>query len=155
MAGQLYRVWADKREGKLWVLHVTPEAGPVKTDEARDLVLHRQLIEEGFLAFFEESKGGYLFIEPKAGELGVRNAVKTARNKVNEFVREVLKDKNVDPSHGWRHRIKTVGIDQGVEMRVRDAIQGHAPRNVSEGYGDVTIKAKANAIVRFPAIDVA
>ncbi|GAA0026831.1 hypothetical protein BROWWM01_09630 [Bradyrhizobium ottawaense] len=144
-----------RREGKLWVLHVTPEAGPVKTDEARDVVLHRQIIEEGFLEFFERSKGGYLFIEPKAGELGVRNAVKTARNKVNEFVREVVKDKNVDPSHGWRHRFKTVGIDQGVEMRVLDAIQGHAPRSVSEGYGDVTIKAKANAIARFPAIDVA
>lgn len=144
-----------RREGKLWVLHVTPEAGPVKTDEARDVVLHRQIIEEGFLQFFERSKGGYLFIVPKAGELGVRNAVKTARNKVNEFVREVVKDKNVDPSHGWRHRFKTVGIDQGVEMRVLDAIQGHAPRNVSEGYGDVTIKAKANAIAKFPTIDVA
>ncbi|MCA1471928.1 tyrosine-type recombinase/integrase [Bradyrhizobium sp. IC3195] len=144
-----------RREGKLWVLHVTPEAGPVKSDEARDVVLHRQVIEEGFLEFFEKSKGGYLFIDPKAGELGVRNAVKTARNKVNEFVREVVKDKNVDPSHGWRHRFKTVGIDQGVEMRVLDAIQGHAPRNVSEGYGDVTIKAKANAIARFPSIEIA
>jgi integrase len=141
-----------RREGKFWVLHVTPEAGPVKTDEARDVVLHRQVIEEGFVAFVEKLKGGYLFIDPKAGELGVRNAVKTARNKVNEFVREVVKDKNVDPSHGWRHRFKTVGIDQGVEMRVLDAIQGHAPRNVSEGYGDVTIKAKANAIANFPAI---
>lgn len=118
-------------------------------------MLHRQIIEEGLLAFYEKSKGGYLFIDPKAGELGVRNAVKTARNTVNEFVREVVKDKNVDPSHGWRHRFKTVGIDQGVEMRVLDAIQGHAPRNVSEGYGDVTIKAKANAIAKFPAIDCA
>nr|AWL92643.1 recombinase XerD [Bradyrhizobium ottawaense] len=144
-----------RREGKLWVLHVTPEAGPVKTDEARDVVLHRQVIQEGFLEFFEKSKGGYLFIDPKAGELGVRNAVKTARNKVNELVREVVKDKNVDPSHGWRHRFKTVGIEQGVETRVLDAIQGHAPRNVSEGYGDVTIKAKANAIAKFPTIEVA
>lgn len=142
-----------RREGKLWVVHVTPEAGPVKTDEARDVVLHRQVIEEGFLAFFEKSKGGYLFIDPKAGELGVRNAVKTARNKVNKFVREVVKDKNVDPSHGWRHRFKTVGIEQGVETRVLDAIQGHAPRNVSEGYGDVTIKAKANAMAKFPIIE--
>lgn len=144
-----------RREGKLWVLHVTPEAGPVKTDEARDVVLHRQVIEEGFLEFYDKSKGGYLFVDPKAGELGVRNAVKTARNKVNEFVREVVKDKNVHPSHGWRHRFKTVGIDQGVEMRVLDAIQGHSPRNVSEGYGDVTVKAKANAIAKFPLIDVA
>lgn len=63
----------------------------------------------------------------------MRNAVKTARNKINAFVREVVKDKNVDPSHGWRHRFKTVGIDQAVEMRVLDALQGHAPRNVSGG----------------------
>lgn len=38
-------------------------------------------------------------------------------------------------------------------MCVLDAIPGHAPRNVSEGYGEVT--TKANAIARFPAIDVA
>jgi integrase len=143
-----------RREGKHWVVHVTPEAGPVKTDEARDVVLHRQVIEMGFPEFYEKSKGGYLFIDPKAGELGVRNAVKTARNKVNVFVREVVKDPNVDPSHGWRHRFKTVGIEQEVAMRVLDAIQGHAPRNASEDYGDVTIKAKANAIAKFPFIDV-
>ncbi|MGY2902170.1 tyrosine-type recombinase/integrase [Bradyrhizobium sp. URHC0002] len=142
-----------RREGKHWVVHVTPEAGPVKTDEARDVVLHRQVIEMGFPEFYERSKGGYLFIDPKAGELGVRNAVKTARNKVNAFVREVVKDPNVDPSHGWRHRFKTVGIEQEVAMRVLDAIQGHASRNASEDYGDVTIKAKANAIAKFPSID--
>lgn len=143
-----------RREGKHWVVHVTPEAGPVKTDEARDVVLHPQIIDEGFPEFYAKSKG-YLFIDPKAGELGVRNAVKTARNKVNAFVREVVKDQRVKPSHGWRHRFKTVGIDQEVAMRVLDAIQGHAPRNVSEGYGDVTIKAKANAIAKFPIIEVA
>jgi len=114
----------------------------------------KQIIEEGFSEFFENSKSGYLFIDPKAGDLGVRKAVKTARNKVNAFVREVVKDPNVDPSHGWRHRFKTVGIEQEVAMRVLDAIQGHAPRNASEDYGDVTITAKAKAVGRFPNIDV-
>ena len=64
---------------------------------------------------------------------------------------EVVKD----TSHGWRHRFKTSGIDQGVEMRVLDAIQAHGQRNVSEGYGDVTIKAQANAIATFPSTDIA
>ena len=77
-----------------------------------------------------------------------------ARNKVNAFVGEAVKDPNVDPSHGWRHRSKTVGIEQEVAMCVLDAIQGHAPRNASEDYGDGTIKAKANAIAKFPYIDV-
>ncbi|WP_316226050.1 hypothetical protein [Bradyrhizobium sp. SZCCHNS3052] len=64
-----------RREGKDWVVHVTPEAGPVKTDEARDVILHQQIIEEGFLEFYENSKSGYIFIDPKAGDLGVRKAV--------------------------------------------------------------------------------
>lgn len=141
-----------RREGKHWVVHITPEAGPVKTDEARDVVLHRQIVESGFMDFVKASGAGRLFISPSNDELGVRKAVKTARNKVNRFVREVVPDPHVDPSHGWRHRFKTVGIDEGVEMRVLDAIQGHAPRNISEGYGEVTIKAKANAIAKFPII---
>ncbi len=143
-----------RREGKHWIVHVTPEAGPVKTDEARDVVLHRQIVESGFLDFVQASSGGHLFVSPSADELGVRKAVKTARNKVNTFVREVVADPHVDPSHGWRHRFKTVGIDEGVEIRVLDSIQGHAPRNISEGYGEVTIKAKANAIAKFPDIKV-
>jgi integrase len=143
-----------RREGQHWIVHVTPEAGPVKTDEARDVVLHRQIVESGFLDFVKTSSAGHLFVSPSDDELGVRKAVKTARNKVNMFVREVVSDPHVDPSHGWRHRFKTVGIDEDVEMRVLDAIQGHAPRNISEGYGEVTIKAKANAISKFPAIKV-
>jgi integrase len=143
-----------RREGKHWVVCITPEAGPVKTDEAREVVLHRQIVESGFLDFVKASGAGYLFVSPRDDELGVRNAVKTARNKVNMFVREVVPDPHVDPSHGWRHRFKTVGIEEGVEMRVLDAIQGHAPRNISEGYGEVTIKAKANAIAKFPAVNL-
>ena len=44
------------REGRHWVVHVTPEAGPVKTDEARDVVLHQQLIDAGFMEFLKKSK---------------------------------------------------------------------------------------------------
>ena len=154
--GEMLQLRKDdvRREGGHWIVHVTPEAGPVKTDEARDVVLHRQIVQEGFPEFYEGSTGGYLFIDPKAGELGVRRAVKTARNKVNAFVREVVKDPNVDPSHGWRHRFKTVGIEQEVAMRVLDAIQGHAPRNASEDYGDVTVTAKAKAVDKFPDIEI-
>lgn len=143
-----------RREGKHWVLNITPDAGTVKTDEARDVVLHQQVIDGGFLEFCEKSKPGHLFVTPKDEELGIRNALKTARNKVNEFVREVVSDKNVNPSHGWRHRFKTVGIDLEIEMRVLDALQGHAPPNASAEYGEVSIRARANAIAKFPNIKV-
>jgi hypothetical protein len=35
-----------------------------------------------------------------------------------------------------------------------DVVQGNAPRNLSESYGEVTIKAKANAIAKFPAANL-
>lgn len=143
-----------RREGKHWIVHITPEAGTVKTDEARDVVLHQQVIDVGFVDFYENSNPGHLFISPKAGELGIRNALKTARNKVNSFVREVVPDKDVDPSHGWRHRFKTIGIDLEIQKRVLDAIQGHAPTSVSDEYGEVTIRAKAAAIAKFPSVSL-
>jgi hypothetical protein len=76
------------------------------------------------------------------------------KNRIAEFVRTVVPDKNVAPSHGWRHRFKTVGIEAGIEHRILDAIQGHRPRNVAEGYGEVTIKTQAAAIAKLPRYKV-
>jgi hypothetical protein len=129
-AGPRRRKAGVRREGKHWVLHVTPEAVRSRRTK-RGTWCCTGKSSNGFPEFCEKSKEGYLFIDPKPDELGVGNAVKTARNKVNTFVREVVKDPHVDPSHGWRHRFKTVGIEQEVEMRVLDAIQGHAPRNAA------------------------
>jgi hypothetical protein len=38
-----------KRSGDIWYLTVTPEAGTVKTNEARDVVLHPHLVEMGVI----------------------------------------------------------------------------------------------------------
>ena len=51
-------------------------------------------------------------------------------------------------------RFKTVGIEAGIEHRILDAIQGHRPRNVAEGYGEVTIKTQAAAIAKLPRYKV-
>lgn len=59
--------------------------------------------------------------------------------------------KDLQPCHGWRHRFKTVGIELGISERVIDAIQGHAGRRAADDYGDVTIKARCDAIARYPA----
>jgi site-specific recombinase XerD len=59
-----------------------------------------------------------------------------------------FKDPNVAPMHGFRHCFKTVGMDAGVSTRVLDAIQGHAARTAGDGYGDVTVKAMAQAMER-------
>lgn len=142
-----------RREGELWVLRVTPEAGTVKTDEARDIVLHPHLVAMGFPAFVEGCEPGHLFVRPGEGE--VRGRLRGLKNRLAEFARALVPDPNVAPNHAWRHRFKTVGRDAGLDSRVVDAIQGHAPTNVSENYGDVSLKAMANAMALIPGVVVA
>ena len=51
-----------RREGDNWVISITPDAGTVKTNEARDVVLHPQLIELGFAEFVNGRPDGPLFL---------------------------------------------------------------------------------------------
>jgi site-specific recombinase XerD len=105
------------------------------------------------MAFVKAATSGHLFLmpSPSGDVLGPLQGVK---NRIAEFVRTVVPDKNVAPSHGWRHRFKTVGIEAGIEHRILDAIQGHRPRNVAEGYGEVTIKTQAAAVAKLPRYKV-
>jgi integrase len=139
------------REGEHWVLLLTPEAGTIKTNEARKVVAHAHLIELGFPAFAEAAPAGHLFLKPSKSE-DVLGPLQGLKNRLSEFVRTVVKDPNVAPLHGFRHRFKTVGMDAGVPSRILDAIQGHAARTAGDGYGDVTVKAMAMAMERVPRI---
>jgi integrase len=142
-----------RQEGDWWVLRITPEAGPVKTNEAREVVLHPHLIELGFPEFVERSKPGHLFITPKP-DGSVEGPLNTVKNRVADAVRETITDPNVAPNHGWRHRFKTIGMEAGISPRILDAIQGHAPRSAGDTYGDVTIPVIARAIASLPRIEI-
>jgi integrase len=142
-----------RREGTVWVLRITPEAGTVKTNEARDAVLHSHLIEQGFPDFVQAAPPGHLFLRPGAkGE--VRGPLRGLKNRLAEFARSVVRDPNVAPNHGWRHRFKTIGMEAGIDHRILDAIQGQTPRSVSETYGEVTVKTMAIAMEKVPRIPV-
>lgn len=142
-----------RQEGSLWVVKITPEAGTVKTNDAREVVLHLQVIEQGFTEFVRAAKPGHLFLRPgKDGD--VLGPLKGVKNRIQEFAREVVPDKHVAPTHGWRHRFKTVGLEAGIDSRILDAIQGQAPANVAATYGEVTRKAQAEAIAKLPRIEV-
>ena len=109
------------------MIRLTPEAGTIKTNEARTVVLHAHLIELGFPAFVEAAPPGHLFLKPsKSGD--VLGPLQGLKNRLAEFSRTIVRDPNVAPMHGFRHRFKTVGMEAGVPTRVLDAIQGHAPR---------------------------
>src|ERR1700729_3712434 len=70
------------------------------------------------------------------------------------FVRRSVTDPNVAPMHRWRDRFKTVGMEAGIPTRILDAIQGHAPRTAGDSYGEVTVKAMAQAMERVPRVEV-
>jgi len=131
------------------VLLITPEAGTVKTGEARKVPIHSHLIDEGFLEFVAQVKGQYLFAEadkgpPSAGKL------RSIRNRVEAMVRVHVPDPEVQPNHGWRHTFKTVGREAGIEANVLDAIQGHSFKTEGGRYGTFSVKARKAAIDRFP-----
>jgi integrase len=141
------------REGDHWVLLLTPEAGTIKTNEARKVVLHSHLVELGFPAFVEAAPAGHLFLKPsKSGD--VLGPLQGLKNRLSEFVRTVITDPNVAPMHGFRHRFKTIGLEAGISTRVLDAIQGHAARTAGDSYGDVTVKAMAMAMEKVPRVVV-
>jgi integrase len=142
-----------RQEGEHWTIRLTPEAGTIKTNEARTVVLHPHLVELGFPAFAEAAPAGHLFLKPnKSGD--VLGPLQGLKNRLSEFVRGIVKDPNVAPMHGFRHRFKTVGMDAGVPTRILDAIQGHAARTAGDSYGDVTVKAMAMAMERVPKVEV-
>lgn len=144
-------------DGAWFSIIITPEAGPVKTKEAREVPLHDHLIELGFIEFANKQsptkEGGYLFITPDAkGE--TRGLWRAAKNRVAKFVREVITDPEVAPNHAWRHLFKTIAFEANIQERVIDAICGHAPRTVGERYGEISLKAKRDAILKFPRFEI-
>ncbi|MTK63020.1 MAG: hypothetical protein F8N15_00355 [Methanobacterium sp.] len=142
-----------RRVGDIWMMSITPEAGTVKNSEARDVVLHDQLVELGFPEFVASCAPGHLFLTP-APDGSIRGPWRIAKNQVTEFVRPVVTDPNVAPNHGWRHRFKTVGMEVGMIPRILDAIQGHKPRTTGDTYGDVTPRILAQEIGKHPRYEV-
>ena len=138
-----------RREGDIWVLTVTPEAGTVKGGQAREIPLHSHLVELGFPAFVASAPTGHLFLSP-AEDGDVLGPLQGVKNRLTEFAREIVSDPNVQPTHGWRHRFKTLCREVGIDPRTRDVIQGHAARTAGDDYGDVTIRAMAGALASFP-----
>ncbi len=142
-----------QKDGDNWIAIITPEAGAVKNKRPRKVVLHRHLIELGFPAFVRSSKGPYLFLNAHTKQ-EARGRTAALKNRIGQFVRGIVSDVRVAPSHGWRHRFMTVGREVGIEDRVLEAISGRSPASVGARYGDVTVAAQARAMAMFPRYEV-
>jgi integrase len=133
-----------------WVARITPDAGTVKSGGYRDVPLHRQIIAEGFEVFLEAANPGPLFHTATDPKKFQRAAIMVS-NKLSDWLRlSGLCPDGLQPSHAWRHRLKTTCREIGISDRVVDAIQGHAGKTAGDNYGDVTLKTKADAIAKLP-----
>ena len=116
--------------------------------------LHAQIIEMGFLDYLDSIPSGPIFHNEPHPHRFVYAAKKLA-NRLGDWLQEQeLVPAGVQPSHGWRHRLKTVGREVGIDGRVLDCIQGHTPRTAGDDYGDVTVKTRINAINALPYYDL-
>ncbi|WP_063779869.1 hypothetical protein [Bradyrhizobium pachyrhizi] len=144
------------RQGSsIWYITITPEAGTVKTDEARDVVLHRHLIDMGFVEFVKASPAGHLFLRP-AEDGDVLGPLQGIKNRLGEFARALVPDPGVKPNHGWRHRFKPVGTRAGIDRRTLDVISGHAleGRTEADGYHGVELEDQAAALAKYPRYEM-
>lgn len=140
--------------GDHWVARITPDAGTVKAGGYRDVPLHRQIIEEGFADFVEAADPGPIFHNATDPAKYKRAAVMVS-NKLSDWLRlSGLRPEGLQPNHAWRHRLKTICRELEISDRVVDAIQGHAGKTAADGYGDVTLKTKADAIARLPSYEL-
>ncbi len=143
-----------RMEGDIAVMRITPDAGKVKTRRYRDVPLHKQIVELGFLDFVKASPSGPLFYPSMAGERTADPAQTVSGRISNWLQKEGVVPDEVSPNHGWRHAFKTTGREVEIDSRILDAIAGHASRTAGEDYGDVTVIAKKKAIDRLPSFDL-
>jgi integrase len=143
--------------GDVWVMRIRPDAGTVKTGEARTVPLHEHIVEQGFLDYVLRRSEGPLFYDPDPK--GAPNdpmkpkkpkAVWT-RTALGRWVRALgITDPEVRPNHAWRHTFKQIAQRSGIEGRVHDVITGHAAKTTAEEYSRATVEDLAAALKKFP-----
>jgi site-specific recombinase XerD len=142
-----------RQERGAWIVRLTPEAGSIKNNEFRDVPVHEHLIELGFIDFVKAAPNGYLFCNV-ADDGTIAGPAEGVYSRIWEFIRTVLTDPNVQPTHAWRYTFKTRGLEADIEPLVLDAICGHAPRTKGADYTKVTLKKRIAAMNRFPRYDM-
>lgn len=136
-----------------WFLRLTPEAGTVKTGEARSVPLHPHLVEQGFLEFAKAAGSAPLFYDPASAKVSddptkpSRPPAVLARQKLSDWVRGLgVDDPGISPSHAWRHTWKRRAARAGMEKRLRDGWCGHAPATEGDRYEMPTLEDLAASL---------
>jgi hypothetical protein len=139
-------------------MKLTPEAGSIKTSNARTVPLHEHLIAQGFIKFVRDQGDGPLFYnvrEAGAGEVDPLNPqlppARKTRGRLGAWVRELgISDPEVGPTHGWRNLFQRIADRAGIAEKMSDRITGHKPASVGRRYGPATVEDMAEALKKFP-----
>jgi len=134
-------------QGEAWMIRIAD----TKANAYRDVPVHPHLIEQGFLEFVDSSFPGPLFHNEARGRGGQEPGHVHVGGKLAKWVRSLgVRDPNVDPNHGWRHRFKSLARAVDMREEVFDAIQGHAPASVGRDYGDLWPIVMQREIAKIP-----
>jgi integrase len=135
--------------GSYWVLNIRldnrHEGASIKNvSSVRKVPLHPALIREGFLDYIDKlPKTGPLFPSLKPDKFGSKGG--TATKRVGPIIRRLAKempslaDKDLSPSHSWRHRLHNECRRLALRQDVEDALTGHAQKGGGPGYGEYAI----------------
>jgi integrase len=133
---------------EVWCMRLVAEAGSLKTASAeRTVPLHPALVAEGFLTFVETVRAGPLFTGLRPDKFGNRGG--TGTKQLGRWVRSLgIDDDRVQPNHGWRHRMRTLGRRHGLAPDIVDALVGHSRRSVADRYGEFEAAALHRELVK-------
>ncbi len=141
-----------------WLIWITPEAGSTKDSHPRFVALHPHVLEQGFVEFVQSQKAGSLFYDKSLAR--TTDAKHPQHKKVGEKLcrwirsKEVgVTDARIQPNHGWRHTFKTKARAVGMDVGMRDYMQGHVPATEGEGYGECPPEALAREIAKLPRFE--
>ena len=138
-------------------IEITEHAGTVKTGD-RSVPLHPDLKRQGFLDFVETKSGDeplfYAATRRRAAGEGGMPPYEEMGARLSKWVRRLgFDDEHIDPNHAWRHRFKRLAFRFGIQEKVADQIQGHAPTTAGRRYGEAEIIDMYAAIRRIPRFD--
>jgi Phage integrase SAM-like domain len=136
--------------GSYWVLNIRldnrHEGASIKNaSSVRKVPLHQALIDEGFFRDHMDRlpKDGALFPMLKPDKFGSKggNATKRIGSMIRALAKEMpsLGDRNISPSHSWRHRLHNQFRSLEIRVDTENAITGHAQEGEGPGYGEYAI----------------
>lgn len=116
----------------------------------RHIPIHFHLIELGFLEYVE-TMNDLLFPELKANKYGSKSDV------ISKWWSQQVKKAGVvtsQPSHSFRHSLKTAMRSVGVPDSVSDSVTGHAAKNVGDSYGTTDLQTKKDVMDQLPRLEL-